>query len=944
MATAAGNVLEPDPTFGQEGFTQLEVDRLPSDTTIVGMHIDSMQRTLSMVLVDGVSYFFVRHLADGTVDTSFGTNGRTAFNNDMNPSDFHVLANGKILEVGTKTSRVMLRRRLSNGAIDTTFGTNGAVDGPSLGNDRGMGSAKLTVNESDPLSNIFVGVTIDSNSFNNSQEIIFAFDENGNPNGYFGVAGFIVLNPVTTSQPCRTNLNDIAIAGNGNVIALISGCDQSISGVQHSWIYSLNRQNGNLDTAFGTEGVTRLSSSTYSDLDLQRILVTANGSLLLFGNSGTWFSGPWFVASSKLLADGTLDSTYGTAGISVTSLSDNGSRPFLTNGLELSNGSVVIGASLNHVSWSTGTHKNYVLQFTSNGTLDTSFNASGQLVIGVAQGQRGRVESLVRRADGSLILGFDRMVNNYVAELVRVQTNATFDEMYRSNNSPSFVLAEYSSSITKLSTTHQSDGKIVAALTLFNDRSGANTHIRRYLANGQIDLTFGTRGTVTPFPAETELDAMSVTQGSNGDLYVTATRRASNDYVRNVVVIRLSRSGVVDTTYGVNGMAEISNSSYFPGIHLTEELSDGKFLVVRNVGCDTYITRLLPNGNLDTSFDGSSGVSDGDVQLAGFCANSAIRLNGDIYIAGHVDQENPAAIMKVDGNGLLVSNFGSQGVRSFPESDGSSGFRQGYIFQLLVMSNNTIVGIGESSMNDRSQTALYAVSQEGVIDVNFDGDAGSGNGVVYFRPVNGTSFDTQPYGVADGDGFLIVNGTISAGRGRIQVRRVLNNGMIDQSYGTNAVNQFDYPLSTTDFWVSNIEHTVDGKIFGFGGLENGLVDSGYLYKLRTYVPPTTTSPPTTAPPVTTVPSTSTTVPVSGTSGTTNFGVGATLKQSTLLSALKISVPKGGKVKVASKSSSICKMAGTGVRAIKAGSCVLSVTTTTKSGVKKTVTKKISVKK
>lgn len=947
MATAAGNVLEPDPTFGQEGFTQLEVDLLPSETKIIETQIDSMQRTVSLVLIDGAQSFLVRHLADGTEDTSFGTNGRTAFNDDMWTSGFRILTDGKILEVGTMSSRVILRRRLSNGAIDTTFGTNGVSQSPSFGVNRGFQSdAVFAVNGADTVNNIFVGITIASYGSNN-QEIILSFDENGNLNGDFGIAGMAVLSPVQTSQSCLTYLSDIEIATNGNILAVIPGCDSSITGYSHTWVYSLNNQTGNRDSAFGNLGVTRLSSAVNSELGLLRICILADDSLLMFGTSGTYYWGPWSIASAKLLADGTLDSSYGTAGISETSISDDGNHPQITNVVELSNGSVALGATLNDASPSTGPHKNYVLQFTSNGTLDTSFNASGQLVIGVTQGQRGKVQSLSRRTDGSLIMGFARKTDRYVSELLRVQTNATLDASYLSNNSSSFDVTNYRTSVNSVSTSHQSDGKIVIAETTTNDRFGNIVHIVRYLANGQKDFSFGSGGTVVPFPLETQLEVKTVVQGPNGDLYVTAIREIPNQSGRSVVVFRMSSTGVVDTTYGVNGLATLPNTSYWYGIHLTEVLTDGKFLVVRNEGCDTYITQLLPNGNLDTSFDGATGTSDGNVQFAGFCAGSAIRLNGDIYIAGKVDQVNPAAIMKVDSNGLLVTNFGSQGVQSFPESDGGSGLREGYVGQLLVLSNNTILGIGESYLNNANQTALYAVSQEGVIDVNFDGAAGPGNGVVHFQPVQGTPFSLGSLGVADGDGFLIVNSTRTAGRGRIQVRRVLNNGMIDQSYGTNAVNQFDYPLSVTDFWVDRIEHTVDGKIFGFGGQENGSLTGAYMYQLRTYVPPTTTSPPNTAPPVTTIPSTSTTsttVPVSSTSGATNFGVGTTLKQSALLSALKISVPKGGKVKVATKSSSICKMAGTGVRAIKAGSCVLSVTTTTKSGVKKTVTKKISVKK
>jgi hypothetical protein len=72
--------------------------------------------------------------------------------------------------------------------------------------------------------------------------------------------------------------------------------------------------------------------------------------------------------------------------------------------------------------------------------------------------------------------------------------------------------------------------------------------------------------------------------------------------------------------------------------------------------------------------------------------------------------------------------------------------------------------------------------------------------------------------------------------------------------------------------------------------------------------------------------------------------GKTASKTTLLALAKIKVPAGAKyaIKVAGASSKFCKVSGSGVKALKAGSCKVTVTVTPKKGkaTAKTVTLKI----
>ena len=126
----------------------------------------------------------------------------------------------------------------------------------------------------------------------------------------------------------------------------------------------------------------------------------------------------------------------------------------------------------------------------------------------------------------------------------------------------------------------------------------------------------------------------------------------------------------------------------------------------------------------------------------------------------------------------------------------------------------------------------------------------------------------------------------------------------------------------------------------------------------------TTAPSTVAPTATTAPTNSngssvTTVPTANAGSTTAttspatssssapssaVGVGKTSPKTALLALAKVTVPSGAKfaLKVASSSSKNCKVSGTGVKALKAGSCKVTLTITPKKGkaTSRTVTLKV----
>lgn len=942
-ANASTSVIEPDPNFGQQGFTRYSPELLQSETTIRETVIDGEQRTISLVQVDGSGTFLTRHNTDGTMDSTFGSNGRTAKSTNMWVSGIQLLSNGKIIEIGGSDSRILLRRRLANGQIDTTFGTNGISQSPSFGT-RGFASEPiLYVNKINNQNNVYVGVTVTSNIFNNNHEVILSFDGDGNLNGDFGMAGFVVLNPVQTSESCLTSLADLAMRSfDGKLLVLINGCNSNIAGFSHSWVYRLDGQTGNVDTTFGDGGVKRISSATETEFRMTEMILDANDSIYLFGASGTYYSGPWSVASAKLLSNGSLSGGYGTSGIAVSTITDDGEKPQITEPVLLSNGNIVIGVTVNIPGRSTGAHKSYLLQFTSLGSLDTStFNSAGQIVVNVSQGETGLVQSLARRSDGSFILGFARKGTRFNAELLRLRTDATFDLSYRSNNLPTFVSNELSTSLNSVHTAVQSDGKIVVAVSADQQMAGNDVRVIRFLPTGERDISFGNQGTRVIFPDEIGVAIRRVMISSNGDIYVVTVRDIPSSNDRQLTIFRMSSNGTLDISYGTNGMATNAVPTNWIGVDFAEIQEDGKLLIVSNVNCDIHLTRFLSNGGLDASFDGASGSGNGDVVIAGFCSSAALLVNGNLFISGVINQSTVASVMKIDLTGQVVLNFGTQGVQSFPESDGNSGQREGYIYQMVLLSNGNILGVGESGRNGTYETALYAMSQDGVLDQNFDGAAGPGNGIVYFQPVNGTAYSSWTHLIVNGNGVVLFNVEQSNAQHQIVVRRISNNGVIDTTYGNGGANQIQHPVRATNTWIESVKQMSNGKYFGIGMQETENFSDLFLFQFREYVAPTTTTTsPVVSTPATTVPPVA---PVANSgSSTPELALGKLVSRTSLLKKYSLTVPKGGKVSMTATTPKTCKVIGTSIKGLAKGTCSVRFTITPAKGATKKYTKTLKI--
>jgi uncharacterized delta-60 repeat protein len=247
-------------------------------------------------------FVLARYDTDGTLDATFGTNGKVI--TDIGGNDFiagmTILSNGKLLVVGKGGSAraVVLARYAADGSLDATFGTGGTVIDPTVPMTFVRGLSVL------PDSKIVVVGT----SFNDFA--LARYNADGTLDTTFGSGGLVTTDFGGTNDSGEA----IAIASDGKIV--LSGWSLMPSTVT----FALARYNtdGTLDTTFGSDGTVTNDFGGPGLLSSSRaVAIQPDGKILAAGSVGDDF------ALARYNADGTLDTAFGSGGLVTTDFDNN---------------------------------------------------------------------------------------------------------------------------------------------------------------------------------------------------------------------------------------------------------------------------------------------------------------------------------------------------------------------------------------------------------------------------------------------------------------------------------------------------------------------------------------------------------------------------------------------------------------------------------------------
>ncbi|MBN9522042.1 tandem-95 repeat protein [bacterium] len=326
----------------------------------------------------------------------------------------------------------------------------------------------------------------------------------------------------------------------------------------------------------------------------------------------------------------------------------------------------------------------------------------------------------------------------------------------------------------------QADGKLVA-VGHASSQTVFDFYLARYNANGSLDTTFGSQGSVvTDISGQKDL-ARAVVVQPDGKIVVAGTGGTGPGF--DWILARYNANGTLDTTFGTGGKVVIDQAGSYNELWDVALDVSGKVVVSGNKDGVFAIARLNTNGTLDGSFGGGAGfvtTTFGSV-LGGRAFGVAIQPDGMIVAAGTLgggNQTSSYAVARYTADGTPDTTFGSNGTVT---QTVNGYFDSGYD---VVIQNGKIVVAG---MTGRLNSAGYDV---GLIRLNANGtlDSTTFGGGASFGP-NGKAIGTAggfsaPVRMAlQSDNRIVVVGTTgtsqSSSNGKIF--RFSPNGILENS-------------------------------------------------------------------------------------------------------------------------------------------------------------------
>ncbi|MCL7765366.1 T9SS type A sorting domain-containing protein [Polaribacter sp. Z014] len=361
-----------------------------------------------------------------------------------------------------------------NGNLDLSFGTNGIAITDVSNNSLDDTSASVIVKDNGSI--LQTGSA--KNTMGNKDFSLVQYDSNGLLDTAFGTNGITILDINGSDEIANSSV----LQSDGKIITV-----GYTSNTTTDIIVARFNSNGTLDTSYAINGIFTYNSG--GDDYAKRVTILPDNKILI----GCEISSDYGVI--KISETGIIETSFGTNGIVTTDLGlgDN------LSGLQLqSDGKILIVGTSGKMGAGDGdVYDKALIRYNSDGSLDTSFNATGIIFTSFENGKNDGGYSINIQSDGKIIVngssediqGFDKIA------LARYNINGSIDATFGTNGTTFTNYSDYDLSFTSLI---QNDGKIIIGGYFINITTLQRDFIlSRYNTNGVLDNTFGANGITT---------------------------------------------------------------------------------------------------------------------------------------------------------------------------------------------------------------------------------------------------------------------------------------------------------------------------------------------------------------------------------------------------------------------------------------------------------------
>lgn len=599
----------------------------------------------------------------------------------------------------------------------------------------------------------------------------------------------------------------------------------------------------------------------------------------------------------KLTSSGSLDPNFNKGRVlqlGKLSIGDGANKADYVNDLKIdSSGNIVItgvtAGSLGETN--AGYSDMFIARITPTGSLDTTFSDDGILQFGS--------ETIGTAASGyesSAFFEFDSSGNIYIAGSTSgaigeanagnadvlvykitsegvLDTGFSGDGIFQLGNVSVGTGASGSESVTGLLVTSSGDLVIAGYTTgsLGEANAGlSDVFIAKIKSTGVLDTSFNGSGIL-------QLGNVSVGAGANsydisnsisfdssenillGGATTGSIGEANGALAPDIFVAKITSSGVLDTSFGGDGIIQLGNITIgsaaigFENIYDLEVDSSNKVLISGSTqgsigeasggSYDALIVRLTSNGALDTSFSSDGMLQFGSVTIgaASYSADHAnvslLDSSGNIFIAGQtIGSMGELAsggmdlfLAKLNSSGALDSSYSDNGIFQLGKESlgaGNSGDEEIHSMDLDASGNIYLAGQTNSFFGEESggfdDVFVIKLTPGGVLDPSFSGDGilQLGKSTIGSGASNNDSVSAI---LVDSSGNVYIGGETqgalgeaNAGQSDVFVAKITSAGELDPSFGGSGVVQLGN--STLGVRASKIDRLTTMKFSSTGDL------------------------------------------------------------------------------------------------------------------------------
>lgn len=627
-------------------------------------------------------FLIIRYLADGSLDSSFSGDGMVTINFGS-PYDvayaIAVKSDGKIVAAGERSdgnvSRLTVACLTPDGLPDTGF----SYDGKEVLYWGASSTARDLAIQTDGKIVLTGSVLVTSGNYN-SEFLVVRMNADATLDNGFSNDG------IQTVQlgPMAETAEAVALQADGKIVVTGAVNRPTTTDI------ALARFNtdGTPDNTFGVEGIATVVRGIGINY-AYALTLDATGRILTTG----YFNQPGIqYAVMRHTPTGSLDNSFDGDGI-MTGYKPDSPASFYTAAVQPDGKIVAVGGAYAKAWWAEYHEEEIaVVRFNVNGTIDSSFDEDGRLVVDFGTGA-GIAKAITIQADGKILIGGTvHNGRNQDFAVVRLNMDGTLDETFGAGGK---LLIDFSDSDDQLAgIAVMPDGRIVAAGRTYDWRNeqAVNFAICRYNADGTPDNSFSGDGKVTAdfstpqLPAtHDEINAMVLQPDGK---IVVAGLHAWWTHPVDFIVARYNTDGTLDASFNGTGFTITS----FGGVDIPHSaaLDLNGNIVVSGYGYaldgNTAIARYSPNGTPDSTFDGDGKLKSPLVEPRAM----VLQEDGKIIICGmsSFTGEPVIMLMRYNTDGTPDETFSGDGLLEIELPDVSEWIED------IVLDNNRLYLVG----------------------------------------------------------------------------------------------------------------------------------------------------------------------------------------------------------------------------------------------------------